>query len=248
MDKKERLNLLQLSKNEQKVLKVLSLEGQRTKHLVQSTGIPHASICLTLEKLSQRGLARRKRNNHKVWWFKESQENILEAIDKVQTEITGTRGDVISTGSGKILLHTGIESLKQVILKMVDLEKGSRVTIFQSANLSKNLESIFNSKELELINKTLSKENLLFESIVPNNFFQKLIPVFGQDWANSYSDRANRIFTIPEEFNFSKAEFHLYPKYLLVIDYEELVAIEVTNPEVIKLIRGLLGFVKQKAN
>ena len=224
---------------------VLTETPAQPQSMVKRSGVPNASAYLAFQKLQERGLVERKKQNGRWYWRRVSQIEIQDMFQQAQTDIIGTVGSSVKTEqASEIYVHVGVAAVRGLIRRILDLPAGGRVTIYQGGQMDNGWAELFTNEELIAINQGLSSGNILFESIIPDNYFEKLIPVFGLAWAESYADRPNQAYAIPETFNTSRGEIHMYKDLIIIFDTIEAVAIEIKNPEVLKLLRGILEFVK----
>lgn len=241
-------NLLLLSKWEQKILDSLSENGVRPQDLMREQKIPHASAYLAFSKLQQRGLAYPKKKDHKLLWCRTHVSEVRSNFGRSEVLITREKGARITPHDGSdIVVHVGREQIRRLIRRILDLPEGSKVTIFQGTYTDGGFPDSFSVKEIILINRALSEGKIVFESIIPDDYFEKIIPVLGEMWARSYADRPNKVYSFPSRFYFSRAEFHIYKDLVFIIDMKDKIAIEIKNKEILALLQGVISFIKENS-
>ena len=239
------LNILLLSKWEEKLLKGLSLSGDRPKDLIKKTKIPNASAYLAFNKLELRGLSKKHVIKSKTYWFLNTSEYLGKSIHGLEKALGLSSKEKINMDNNSgITVHRGKDQVSAVIKNLTSLPSASRVTIFQGVHNAKTFFNTISVKDTIDINKKLSSGNILFESIIPENYFEKLIPIFGKNWALSYADRPNNAFMFPSEFDYSNATTFMYGDEIYIVDFSKQIVVEIKSKSVVLLIKSMVDIIK----
>ncbi len=218
------------SPHERKLISYLKEEGIRPRDLMRTTHIPHASLYWSFNKLCQRGLASRYIKKGKIFWKKEGR------IEKLQQK-----------KEAHVLIHTSKEEVRKCIEQVLRLESGERVFIVEGTQEESGWFGLFSKEETIILNRALSTQKIICESILPESYFRDALPRLGREWALSYAQRPVITYVVKNGLISSNALLIVLRNKAVLLYAKEVFAIEIRNQEIVFLIRGMIEAIKTNA-
>jgi hypothetical protein len=146
-----------------------------------------------------------------------------------------------------IVIHRGESAMRKIILRAITLNESERFYIMQGSYPDDGWARIFNMKNIVKINAILKKKKIIGESVIPDNYFRRLVPYFGKAWAISYVDRMNVVYMLPEKYFPSRAEILIFRNRAIILNMPEEIAVEIKNLQVLTLLRSVFEIMKDSA-
>lgn len=244
-------SILKLTRHEQKVLAVLSNVPKRPSFVVKGSGVPNATAYLAFSSLSKRGLAKKQTINGKTFWKTASttklEEDFSQIINSLKHIKDASTFEIKHKENTSIIIHRGDNAIRKVILGALTLHSNERFSIFQSSNRNDGWVRIFGLKSILKVNQALRDKKIIGESFIPEDYFSKLIPYLGKEWAESYIDRMNIVYLLPNEFFPSHAEILLFRDKAILFHVSGEIAVEIKNKQILLMIKMIFEYLKTTA-
>ncbi len=240
--------VLRLAPHEANVLGVLTSKPQLPSAIVRAAGVPNASAYLAFEHLCERALAQKKVRNGKTVWMRADSASAAAVLSAAINELEGikdaTKFEIKHTDESSVTVHRGAKALQQIVFRALDLNPHERFIIYQGANVDDGWMEKVGFKNVLKINRLLKEKEIIGESFISENYFKNLVPYWGKEWAESYVDRLNVVYLIPEEFMPSHAEILIFRDRVLVLHFVDEVAVELKDAEMLLMFKTLFEFLK----
>jgi hypothetical protein len=229
--KKTHLALLGLTKNEVDVLSCCIVVAQSAGSISLSTGISRSLVYSILERLTRRGVVQKKTLHRTKVWGIVSEGDLDTQIASLKVALIRSR-QKSERPHPDVTVYIGKKEIKKYLESLFSFSTEGKLSILQSSNPSDGWLSLFGVSGINELNKKLRENKILFDSLMPADYFENLSPVLGKDWLHSYIERANLAYFLPESFTSSKAEFIIFLDRVVVLSLSDLLCTEFRNIEV----------------
>ncbi len=227
--------VLGLKTKEELILSALSSGDKNVSEIARATKIPRTSLLYILTKLKERTLVEDEPKGKSVSW-KLIKQDIL---------------DIRSVGSSKndISISHGAPALLDILNKLVDLPKNSRVQGIQPDISLRNAIKKNSLDDLLRINTALKEHKLIFEGIVHEKSVDTIMADMGKHAASkifeSFIGRLEDYVKIPDEFANVNAEMYIFKGVAYILNWEKEIAIIVNNRDMVALLQAMFSCVKE---
>lgn len=241
------LELIAFSKNERRLFGALSDEPRNPASLVESTGIPRASLYLAFEQLQMRGLARIKKVNHKRYWVRDTADQLKNAAQEL-AKLAGSKLETVApeksySESVYIKIHEGKASIIDLLTNLTKSIKVGPILKFQSDNTHTGWLKTFSKDEIMRLNSVSKMNGVIEHRIIPHEYFRNAVSVLGNDWKESFTNITSSTVLVDKKYMDSLAEVWTFYDTSLVLYLEKHLVVEIRNKDITNMFRGLLTFV-----
>jgi predicted transcriptional regulator len=240
-------SLLQLSKNEQVIYRIF--RGRETPvSLSKKCSIPRPTIYITLTKLLDRGLLRRRKYGHKIYWQKSSDEHlesILPSLEKfLMQSAESSQEKIIVTDAAQIVVHKGRKALVDVFTKLIHEHAGERMLAIQGDLAGGQWDEALGLKNINRINDQIKRSGIITEMVTSKGWFATQLGLYGIDWAKSFMGRPIRAQNIESQYLDYASQIFVFKDRVLLVSMSERVFVEIKNSQIAMLIISLIRFVQ----
>jgi len=239
-------DLLQLHNNERVILSLID-KHTTPLELARNSKIPRPTIYLTLEKLKARGLIKRKKEHHKIFWIKvpdkELQYNLQELQKNLISEETGEE-KILLEEKTQIIIHRGKDSIIRAFENILTQSTKERLIIIQGDDSGKAWDKNFGLENINRFNNIIKEQGIITELITSKKCFTDQVTQFGLDWAKTYEGRSTRVQNIYSKYLSYSSQVFIFKNQVFLISMIDKVFIEINNEQISKLLVSFSRFIQ----
>lgn len=247
--------ILGLHKDEVLILQKLTSEPLRIADISKETKIPRTSLYYMLPKLEDRKFITQIKIEKKVYWKKNSDEQILTSYKKIVESIsTNTLGETKKVSKDtQITFYHGNDQVINILREVSSLPPHSR---FYGIQPESSIIAAVNNNPLDSIidfNHKVKKSKLIVEGIIHEkgtySMLQKLSQEEQKRLLGSFSKRAADTAKLPEGYlNSTQAEIYLFKNKIALVNWVEEFAVIIENKDVYDLLKAMFDSTKYMLN
>ncbi len=241
------IDILDLTKIEQKVLKVL-LSGKlhSVAQIQRKSKVGYTSAKAVLIRLHERGLVQRRKNGKRFEWKLSGRKKIGREISDVLSYTHS--GKTISVPEKQIIdfsntlnieLFSGLDDIIEVFKEAHQLYKTERLLVIENKSMTADIIKKYSAGSMIFINEMSRKHQVITEGIITEGVLKEL-HIFNQKnplWGKSFFSRIFdvRVVSSPVLDNL-KGSLAIYRDIVLITDLEAETLIRIKNRETVELI------------
>jgi hypothetical protein len=213
-------------KNEKIVSKLL-YDMDTPLKISRISGIPRATVYLTLNKLKARGLARKVKVGKKVKW---------QLVNKLAGLKRRTDSDLINIYEGK----------REMVLFMESFVNDKK-TRFQALNGDLNPEwwkQNIGAQKVKEFNKIIGNHKIVSDIISSHSFIRKNINELGTDWIDDFKNKPTEYHLLEEAYTNFVPQIIIKGGSVLLIDMSKPLVIEINDTDISKCFESIFSFIK----
>ncbi len=244
------MQLLQLSKNENKIFTQLKQGDSTPLELSRSTHITRPTVYETLKKLKARKLVQTKIVHGKKYWTLEDErviEDELYKAKKALLDISETTEEVHGRCESNIIIYKDEKSIQKLLFNLLSHTKNERMYGIQGNNIEIGWSKIFSPDATNKLNRLVKKNKIIMEAVIPRGWFEKHAKLWGKEWVKHFMGRMTIAHEIDEEYFKHGAQLFATKNALYLLSFNESLAIEIRNSETQKLVLSLLSYIQDNA-
>jgi len=250
------LDILGLNDTEQAILECLST-AKSIQEVAEETKLSRTGINHSLKKLYKKDLVTTIRHGKRKLFialtFTELALKLQRLQDAIHIESGSKKGIRLKTSKeNEFVIHVGTKDLINMYERIMSLHKGERWKAIQPNKSWMNQHKKLTKKELVRINNAIRNNGIIVEGILQDNAYSlyreyfKDDPKALQEIGESLTGRAADYTMIPHHFFNYHAEIWLFEKTFCIINWEDEVAIEITNEDIMNFMKDLFEIAKTK--
>ena len=251
MDNK--ISILNLSKNEQKVFKSIA-RGKDTPLLVsQHTKISRATVYITMKSLEKRGLLENSGDAGRKMWNVVSKKDIATRIMYAKQYLLGCTAslhhdflydDVEVENEHEVLFFKGKDALMTLLHEVFKTHVSEKYYALQGSRSIQGWSKIFSMEEINDINFHIKKNDIIVHSIVEKGIFEQAYAALGIDWARELGERTASVNEVDKKYLDFPSEIWIFKNSMYLIDFDSVMVIEIKNKGLVKMLRSVFDFFK----
>lgn len=237
MHESTNLNLLELSKKEERVLISLQNNNDTPLLLARKTKVSRPAVYAILQNLKKRGLADSYIIRGKKRWRVASEreiENVLYAAKSTLLKIPAGRQEVQGLSDATVVVHRGAEAVRGVLVGMLSTHKNERFYGFAGDTSSIAWNKLFSLKETNQFNRTLKKNNIIAETILQEGLLERETKNLGIEWAKEFEGRTTKVNIVDRQYFENAAQMFIFRESIYIMALGEEIVIEIRNSEIKK--------------
>lgn len=250
METTEFLELLGLSKKEEKVLVSLQDGIDTPLLLTRATGVSRTAVYAILGNLKKRGLAHTHIMSGKKHWSIATDreiEEVLYAAKRALLKIPEGREEVRGLSDSTVIIHRGAEAVRKLINGVLSDHKNQRFYGFQGDVAAINWNKVFSLEETNRFNCIVKKNSIIMESILPDGWFERQTKELGVEWAKGFEGRTTRVNVIEQEYFKHGGQMFIFRESIYLIALGEELIIEIRNSEIQKMLLTFFKFIQDNS-
>ncbi len=148
-------------------------------------------------------------------------------------------------------VHVGLAEILPAHARIVSMNPKERVCAIQPNKSWMNLHKKLSPAQLISFNTAIRENNIIIEAVLQENVYKlytaffKKNPDMLREIAESFTDRMADYTLLPEEFLDYHTELWLFKTTVLFINWEEEVAIEIQNPDIMHFVKDMFEIIKR---
>lgn len=233
-----------LSKRELVVWNTLQRKSLSIAAIARATKIPRMSVYPILRKLKRRNLILREQVGRREFWRRE----LNERLHILFADLAGNFGEfhlrekkITTLGKSRagITVHTGLNNIVALYRKVVTESKGDKFMVIESNAAAKAARTYVPQKELIDLNNLVRENATITEAILAENAIEETVKDLrakrwpAKKFLSGFIDRPYNVYLVPEDFCNYDHEIYIFGKNLLIIHWEEELALEIKNHDLL---------------
>jgi|GEM_PF-1190558 len=254
---KKNLKILCLSDFEKRILHSLAT-AKRLNEIAGETEIIRTSVAYNLKQLIDRGLVQRVKFGKRYRYIALSPTQLSTelniCIDEIQLQNITKKGTRIKTNEDdEFIIHVGPEEIIPAFKQIAYGNKNERIKVIQHhRSHNKIIEKLTPEQTIEW-SQAIIKNNIILDATLNegayDSYYKEMLsdPSKYKDVTASLEGRMADYSLFPDKrFNYD-AEIWISKKTVLIINWEDEVAIEITNLQMTGLLKEMFEYVKQSS-
>lgn len=244
------LAVLGLSKKESLVLDALRAGLDTPVKINAKTDVSRPAIYAILAHFERRRLANSTVIKGVKHWELASTKIIENAVSAAMRELTDHSGGVSTlykNSETAISIYRGKEAIETLFKHLFEHHRGERYRGVQGDNVYPAWKELLGTESINALNRSIKKNGLIIEAILPDGFFPRVVAQMGQAWAKDFEGRAYRANLIDEKYFKHGAEVFMFRDTVYLASMKEALVIEIKHSEIQKMIALMLEFVQDNS-
>ena len=252
----KQLELFGLTRTQTRVLNVLNA-ARTLPDAVRASGVSRTGTIYCLDQLRERGLVRRIKREKKLWYQALSAPELAEKLEVFSSELRasadGQQGKSIrmkaSQGS-EFVLYRGFDEILLAYERITTLNKDERLRVIQPNKSWMNLHKKLSPRQLIRVNNAIRDNRIILDAILQKNAYELYEEFFQHDpekireIATSFTGRMADYTVVAQTLFDYHAELWIFRQTALLINWEEAVALEITNENIVGFLRDFFEIAK----
>jgi len=244
--------LLGINNTELRILSCIEKTALTISQLSIASKIPRTSLYYILPSLTERYLVIKTKDANKIYWKKNSDEqikfNIQNALDKISNQNESNFTSVISQSS-EITFYHGAKNMEQIFEEIASTPVNARWFGIQPGPSIMDLIPKVSIEIITKFNKTVKNKRHIVEGIVHENYLDKMKDILGiKDYKNllqSFGGRSSDYAKLPADYmkNIS-SEIYLFNGKIAIANWKDEFAIIIKNPDMFALLMEMFKSTK----
>jgi predicted transcriptional regulator len=230
-------------------------QAKTFQEVSREADIPRTTIAFMTKNLMRRNLVIPVKNGKRFRYVSitEAQlHNNLQAIIGEMSSVAAERkgAHIKLSRENEFTIHTGLREIIPAHARIASLHLDQRVYAIQPNKSWMNMHKKLSPTQLIGFNESIKKNHIILEAILQENAYKLYGAFFKSDpraikaIAASFINRMADYATVPERFFDYHAELWLFKTTVLIINWEEEVAIEMVNPNIMGFFKDMFELVK----
>lgn len=239
-----------LTKKEERAIKAIQKGLNTPLLLARETKISRTALYAILNNLKKRGLVKSKIVGAKKYWSLSDTREMDEAFyatKRVLLEIPEGREEVAGLSDSSVVVHRGIEAVRKVISFIFTGHKDERFYSFVGTTVAESWSKIFSAEEINSFNRSVKKNAMIGEVIIPLAWFEHETKRLGVEWARDFEGRTMRANVIDEEYFAHGGQLFLFKNSIYLLALGEELIIEIRNSEIQKMLFAFFKFIQENS-
>jgi predicted transcriptional regulator len=248
------LTFLGLSPLEMDVLDCLDI-AKKHQDVAIELEVPRTTVAFTVKKLTQKGLVLPLRQGKRFRYLSLTEGELIHKLEHTVTEVRQTikerKGAQVKVSkASQFTIYVGLDEILPAHARIVSMNPNERVLGIQPNKSWMNLHKKLSPTQLISFNNAIRKNKIITEAILQENVYKLYGAFFKKDpdmlrgIAESFTGRMADYTLIPEKFLDHHAELWLFKTTVLFINWEEEVAIEIQNPDIMHFVKDMFEIIK----
>lgn len=240
------MDILDLTKIEQKVLKVLlSGESQSVADIHKKSKVGYTSVKAVLIRLRERGLVQKHQKGKRFEWKLSGRKKINREISEVLSYTHS--GEVILVPEEKaidfnealnIQLFSGLDDMIKIIKESFSLHKAERLLVIESRSSTIDILKKVPIDVINTVNEVAYTHQIITEDIISEGVLNELRYLVEKEpsWAPSALGRTFDMRVVSSEvLDNLKGNLAIYRDVVLITDWDKETLIRIKNREAVEL-------------
>ncbi len=249
------LSFLGLSKKEILVLEGFS-EARSHTEVAETTHMPRTTIAFIGKQLLQKGLLlpikQGKRFNYISLTEEQLRNRLLQTLGEIRATANERKGAQIRISKeSEFIIHVGLKEVIEAYSRIAAFNKDNRIKAIQSYKSWITIVEKLGPEGLIRFNQFVRDNNLIIDGILQDkqyDWYGEYLKEHPQpesvDTAESLGQRMADYTLVPSEFFNVYSEIWIFRSTVIIINWQDEVAIEITNDQIMSFLRDMFEFVK----
>ncbi len=253
---KEFIEKLALTPKEIIILKTLEKSDTLLiADISKNSKIARMTLYPVLDDLKDRRLVNYRRAGKRKYWYMESEHHIAKELTNISSQISSEKVEVRKEKTG-FIIHRNTKSLYSIFEEVAALNKGERVKVIQpTASALSVMNNLKWQEEIKPINEAIVKKGIVVEGLLQDDYYSAIYksiypvdPVRAKAHIQSFIGRATDMVFVPKEYLNVDSEFLMFRNKGFIINWNDEVAIEIQNKEMLNFLEQLFMLARGYGN
>jgi DNA-binding MarR family transcriptional regulator len=244
----EQRRALGVNKKEQQLLDALYKKGVlNTMELAFEAKVPRVTAMRLLKILRERGFVARQTLLNEVRWSLVRPELHIKRLQKIFTDMPGTsaKNALPLSDIASVSVYRGAHELLESNRAFFAGHPGERLYAIEPNGIWKHFAKVPQDEWVH-VNKILKQKKIIVELIVEADYKKSLTHV-KESLQDSFLDLAAETYLVPPGALHSSTEICIFRDSALLLDWEQLVGVEIKNPSTVHLLKGMFTLLKSQS-
>ncbi len=251
------LSFLGLDKKEILILEAFK-EAKNHGEVAEMTHVPRTSVAFTAKRLLQKGLLLPVRHGKRFLYVSLNEEQLQNRLKQTLGEMRVTANErkgaqIKISKESQFTIHVGLNEVIEAYSRIAVLNKNTRIKAIQSYKSWITIVEKLGPDGLIRFNQFVRDNDLIIEGILQENYYE----LYGKylrehprsdsiDTAESLGQRMADYTLVPAEYFNVYSEIWIFRTTVIIINWQDEVAIEITNDQMMSFLRDMFEFVKMR--
>ena len=250
------LCFLGLDEKEMQVLEAFETaksHGQAAKDTI----VPRTTVAFITDRLIKKGLVLPVKHGKRFLYVAINEEQLRGRLKQMLGEIQATANErkgaqIRISKESQFTIHVGIKEVIEAYSRIAALNKDTRIKAIQSYKSWITIVEKLGPEGLIRFNQYVRDNNLIIDGILQDKqykWYGEYLKEHPQpksvDTAESLGSRMADYTLVPSEFFDVHSEIWIFRTTVIIINWRDEVAIEITNDQMMAFLRDMFEFVKQ---
>ena len=253
--KNKSISFLDLGETEIKILDSLSV-AKNCSDVAKEIKIPRTTVSFVTKNLIRKGLVLSVRHGKRSKYVALTEEQLRARLEQMLGEMKSTARErkgaqVRISKESQFTIHVGYKEVVDAYSRIAAKNKDTRIKAIQSNKSWNTIVEKLPPKELIQFNQSVIDNNLIIDGILEDNYYEmyreylkKNPAIDAKATAKSLTGRMADYTLVPKEYFDVYSEIWIFETTVIIINWNEEVAIEITNREMMSFLRDMFEFVK----
>lgn len=249
------LSLLGLNEKEVKILEALKTTKSH-QEVATEINIPRTTTAFTIKNLVNKGLVLPVEYGKRFRYISlnetQLQSRLKRFLGEVSDAVSKRKGAQIKISKeSQFIIHVGLNEVIEAYSRIAALNKDTRIKAIQSYKSWITIVEKLGPDGLIKFNQFVRDNNLIIDGILQDkqyDWYGEYLKEHPQqestDTAESLGERMADYTLVPSEFFNVYSEIWIFRTTVIIINWRDEVAIEITNDQMMGFLRDMFEFVK----
>lgn len=249
------LSFLGLNETEIKILDVLSI-ALNHQDIAHAASIPRTTAAFITKNLMKKGLVLPVMHGKRFRYIALTEEQLSMRLEQMLGEMKSTARErkgvqIRLSKESQFSIHIGTKEVIQAYLRIATANKDTRIKAIQGSKSWGSLLTKLSSDELIKFNQAVKDNKIIVDGIIGDNSYDDYREYLKMEAganvkkaAESLTGRMADYTTVSKEFFDVYSEIWIFNTTVIIINWNEEIAVEITNREIMTFLRDMFEFVK----
>ena len=253
--KNKSIRFLDLDETEIKILDSLS-SAKNCSDVAKEIKIPRTTIAFVTKNLISKGFVLSVRHGKRSLYIALTEEELSKKLENVLGEMRSTARErkgvqIRISKESQFTIHVGYKEVVSAYSRIAAKNKDTRIKAIQSNKSWNTIVEKLPPAELIQFNQSVIDNDLIIDGILEDNYYEmyreylkKNSADVAKATAKSLTGRMADYTLVPKEYFDVYSEIWIFNTTVIIINWNEEVAIEITNDQMMSFLRDMFEFVK----
>jgi len=250
MEPVDTLRIFGLSRKERMVLVGLKAGLDTPLEISRKTRISRTAVYAILGNLRKRGLiSSHIRDGKKTWFLSPERELDATIYDakRALLDVPEGREEVHGVSDATVIIHRGKTAVKELMKNIFLNHKKERLLGFQGDVATIGWNNIFSVEETNAFNRSIKKNGIIVEAVLPEGWFERQTSELGVEWAKDFEGRTTRVNEVENAYFKHAAQLYIFKDAIYLNAHNELLVIEIRHSDIQKMLLAFFRHMQENS-
>lgn len=249
------LSFLGLNQKEVLILEAL-VKAETHKEVAKKTKIPRTTVAFVVQNLIKKGLILPIKHGKRFRYISLTEEQLQNRLRQTLGEMKATAQErkgaqIRISKESEFIIHIGIKEVIEAYSRIATLNKDTRIKAIQSYKSWITIIEKLGPQDLIRFNQFVRDNNLIIDGILQDKqydwygeYLKEHPQAESTDTAESLGQRMADYTLVHSEYFNVYSEIWIFRSTVIIINWRDEVAIEITNDQMMSFLRDMFEFVK----